>query len=149
MADFYAHFADKEELAATSCAFALDQTKQALLAVLQEGGFPALIDFYLGEEHRDQPETGCLLPALAAEVARQAPSSREAFTTKLSEFFDAFVERMPGQTLEQKRAKVYAMFAALVGAVSLARAVSDASLSKAMLEATREQLLPLFIEDTD
>ena len=146
---FYAHFADKEELVAESCALVLDQMLQRLLAALETGGIAAILDFYLSEDHRDHPADGCLLPTLAAEVARHSPASREAFTRKLSELFDALAERMPGQTLKHKRTNVYVMFAAMAGAVSLARAVSDASLSKNILDSTHEHLLRLFKEEAD
>ena len=146
---FYAHFADKEALVAASFVLALDQILEVMRSNLTEGGIPAMLDYYLSEAHRDQPEAGCPLPSLAAELARHSAASREAVTAKLPAFFEAVVEYMPGQTLEQKRAKVYMMFAALSGAVSLARAVSDPSLSKAILDATHNQLLHLLSEEAD
>ncbi len=145
---FYAHFADKEDLVGEACALMLDERLTTMLSILETGdGFAAIIDYYLSEEHRDQPDTGCLLPALSAEVARHSSPSRQTFTRKLSQTFAALAEHMPGQTLVQKRAHIYVMFAALVGAVSLARAVSDPTLSKALLDSTREHLLGLIGSD--
>lgn len=103
-----------------------------------------MLDFYLSTGHRDNPALGCPLPSLTAEVARHPASSREAFTAKLTQVFNSVAEYMPGQTPEQKRANVYALFAAMAGAVSLARAVSDLHLSSDILQATRENLLCLF-----
>ncbi len=144
---FYAHFADKEELIAESFALALDQSLDAMLVALEAGGFPALLDFYLSENHLDHPALGCPLPALSAEVARRSPSTRKAFTEKLSEVFDAIAEHLFETTYSQKRAKVSFMFAAMAGAVSLARASTDPSLSKTILESTREYLLNLVKEE--
>ena len=144
---FYAYFADKEDLVAESLALALNQSLEAMLAGLESGGLTAMLDFYLSEGHRDQPDLGCPLPALAAEVARRSPSSRSVFTKKLAETFDAIAEYLPGTTHSQKLAKVSFLFSAMAGAVSLARAVSDPSLSKAILESTREQLVNLFGEE--
>ncbi|WP_315787974.1 TetR/AcrR family transcriptional regulator [Fischerella sp. JS2] len=144
---FYAHFADKEELVAESFVFALNQSLDAMLVALEAEGFPAMLDFYLSEKHRDQPTLGCPLPTLSAEVARCSLSTRKAFTEKLSEVFDAIGEHLPETTYSQKQAKVSFMFAAMVGAVSLARATGDSRLSKAILESTREYLLNLVKEE--
>ena len=138
---FYAHFADKEALVAESSTLALQQSLDTMLAALDTGGVPAMLDLYLSEAHRDNPALGCPLPTLTAEVARHSLSSREAFTGKLSEVLDAVAEYVPGQTGTLKHANTYALFAAMAGAVSLARAVSDPVLSKAILDSTRQNLL--------
>ena len=143
---FYAHFPDKEELVAEACVVALDQSLETMLAALRAGGFPAMLDYYLSEGHRDHPALGCPLPALTAEVARRPSSSREAFTETLSDIYKAVAEHMPGQTPAHKFEKVSVLFASMVGAVSLARAVSDPVLSKTILRTTREHLLH-FIEE--
>ena len=143
---FYAHFADKEELVAEASVAALDQSSQTMLAALEAGGVPALLDYYLSEDHRDHPALGCPLPALAAEVARRPSSSREAFTAKLAEVCRAIAEHMPGQTHAQKLETVSVLLAAMAGAVALARAVSDPALSGTILRSTRRHLLR-FIEE--
>ena len=141
---FYAHFADKEALVSESLALAFDESLQAMMRAVETGGISGLLDFYLGEGHRDHPALGCPLPALASEVARRPSASREAFTEELSGVFEALAEHLPGSTPDQKRANVYALFSAMVGAVSLARAVSDPALSHAILESTRQHLLARF-----
>ncbi len=144
---FYAHFTDKEGLVTESVTLALRQNREILLAALKSGGMNALIDHYLSEVHRDNPFLGCPLPALATEIARRSPESRDAFTKELSEFFDAIVPYMAGASDDQKRANVHFLFAAMAGAVSMARAVSDAHLSRNILESTREHLVHLFVNE--
>jgi TetR/AcrR family transcriptional repressor of nem operon len=146
---FYAHFADKEALVAESSVVALDQSLEMLLGALEAGGFPALLNYYLSEEHRDQPASGCMLPTLTAELSRHPTSSREAFTEKLAQVYDAVAEYMPGKTHVQKLEKVNVMFASMVGALSLARAVSDPALSTTILRSTREHLLKFVEESAD
>ena len=143
---FYAHFAEKEDLVAESLLLALSQSLDSMLATLEAGGLTAMVDLYLSEAHRDESALGCPLPALAAEVARRSPSLRTTFTEKLSQTFDTIAEHIPGTTSSQKQAKVQFMFAAMAGAVSLARATSDPSLSKSILESTRNHLIHLFQE---
>ncbi len=146
---FYAHFADKDDLMDEALALALGQSLEAMLAALGEGGVPALLDYYLSEHHRDHPALGCPLPALAAEVARRSPTSREAFTGRLSQTLDAITEHMPGVTYPQKRAKANFLFSAMAGAVALARTASDPDTSKAILTDTRENLLLLVGKEPD
>lgn len=137
---FYAHFPDKETLVAEASVAALDQSLAAMLAGLAAGGFPALLDYYLSEEQRDDPASACMLPSLSAELARRPAAPREAFTQKLAEIYDAIAEYMPGPTHARKVEKVLVLFASMAGAVSLARAVSDAALSRSILHATRDHL---------
>ncbi len=144
---FYAHFEDKEELISESSVFALDQSLEMMLSALKSGGISALLDYYLSQEHRDHPELGCPLPILAAELARHPVSSREDFTEKLSDVFAAIAAQMPGRSEAQKVEKVVVLFSGMVGAMSLARAVSDPVVSKSILRSTQEHLLR-FIEET-
>ena len=144
---FYAHFADKEALVAESLVLALDQSLATMLAALGQGGWPAVFDYYLSEAHRDHMSLGCPLPALTAEIARRSPASREAFTQKLVEAYTAVAEYIPGQTAAQKWEKISVMLSSLVGAISLARAVSDPVLSQTILRSTQEQLLR-FLEES-
>ena len=140
-------FDDKENLVTESAVFALNESLEAMLAVLQEGGIPMLLGYYLSEAHRDHPECGCPLPSVTAEVARRPSASRERFTNKLSEVFDTLAEHLPGSTPAQRQAKVRVMFASMSGAIALARAVTDPVLSQAILESTREYLLSLMTND--
>jgi TetR/AcrR family transcriptional repressor of nem operon len=146
---FYAHFADKEALVAEASVLALDQSLDYMRAAFEQGGFPAVFSYYLSEGHRDHPTLGCPLPTLSAEVARHSLPMREEFTKKLMEVFETLAAQMPGQTLAEKRASVYAMFSTMVGAILLARAVSDNQLSKAILTSTHHQLLSLINEKVD
>ena len=144
---FYAHFADKEALVGEATVFALEASLRARLKDFAEGGLARLLDTYLGEYHRDHPEVGCPLPTISAEVARRPPSSRERFTAKLTELLDGFAAGMPGATLESKQQKAKVLLASMVGAISLARAVSDPELSSSILDAAHEHLLAFAAED--
>ena len=145
---FYAHFADKEALIVESFELALDQSIQKMLDGLKHGGFPAVLDYYLSEEHRDNIASGCPLPALASELARRSPSSREALTRRLSEALDALGAFLPGENPAKKSEKALFMLSSMAGAVSLARTVTDSALSAAILRSTREYLSH-FIEEIE
>ena len=73
---FYRHFESKEALAREACAAAFARSG---LAQEPAGSAEAMLRSYLSEAHRDAPATGCPLPALASDMARQPLSVRRAY----------------------------------------------------------------------
>jgi TetR/AcrR family transcriptional regulator, transcriptional repressor for nem operon len=140
---FYAHFADKETLISETTVFALQERLAAMLEALELGGFPALLEMYLSQRHRDHPEFGCPLAALAAEMARHPEPTKDAFTMQLRTVFDALAEHMPAKTAKQRSSMASFVLTSMAGAVAVARAVSDEVLSQSILESTRTHLLRL------
>ena len=68
------------------------------------------------------------------------PSAR-AFADGLRPFLDILAEAIPGRSKAARRRKAVATMAALVGAITLARAVGDLSLSDEILDAVHRELL--------
>jgi len=149
---FYAHFESKDALVQASLEAAAEQTLerwQASGASEPAAGEPAandpastplrtIIDWYLSTQHRDEPEEGCPLPTLAAELGLRGQPSKTA---------DTMVAHLTAQ-LADSRLEVGAghegivALAAMVGALTLARAVSDRDASDRILAAVREALQP-------
>ena len=138
---FYAHFEDREELIVEAMSLALEQSLGYIVQALEQGGIPAVINYYTSDIHRDNPGYGCPLPSLTAEEARRPIQSRESFTRDYNRIIETVAPYVCGDTFEQRAEKVQAMFASLTGAVSLARAVSDPALSDRILRATRDHLI--------
>lgn len=134
---FYGHFASKEDLIAQACAGAANvDTWLAVTERAPKNPLAAIVSFYLSARHRDHPETGCLLASLGPEVARQRGGVRRAFTDGLRTRLDFLAEIVTGRSKAAKRRKAIATMSALVGALVLARAVDDPSLSDEILSAT-------------
>lgn len=138
---FYAHFQDKDALVAESLAFALEECLHFLRAASKEGGLESMVELYLSEGHRDQPAKGCPLPALSAEVGRGSKASREALARKLALLFRLVEDALPNDRPERRKEKAVFAFAAMAGAVSLARASAGTPLSQVILESTKKCLL--------
>ena len=66
---------------------------------------------------------------------------RAAFAEGLQPFLDTLAESIPGRSKAARRRKAVATMAALVGAVTLARAVGDQRLSDEILAAAQRELL--------
>src|SRR5690349_5903630 len=93
---FYFHFADKDALLAEALREAA-QSNAATHASWTEGApkerkLQAFVESYLSEEHRDQPELGCMVAALGGEIGRANAKQRKAFT----EGIDVPLERVAG-----------------------------------------------------
>src|SRR5882762_2193239 len=80
---FYAHFSDKAELVAEACAEAFDAAVENLdrIAAQPTAAKRArlLIDSYLSARHRDNRGSGCLVVAVAADMARLDGAGRAGY----------------------------------------------------------------------
>jgi len=155
---FYAHFESKEALVKASLEAAATQTLDrwevppcagksdaAPCATPEQAPAPTggpvlrdLIDHYLSTQHRDDPGGACPLPTLAAELGlRGAPSPiADRLVTAMAERLAAArLVVPPGE-------EGIVALAAMVGALTLARAVSDPALSDRVLAAVRTTLQP-------
>lgn len=131
---FYGYFASKDELIAG-----------ALADVLSRRPDPTgdLADFaagYLSAAHRDNRAGGCPTAALAAETIRLAGEPRTAMTTGVKRQITRLSRIVPGETDVQKRRAAIGSWAAMVGAMILARVSDDPALSAEILEQTRSWL---------
>jgi TetR/AcrR family transcriptional repressor of nem operon len=142
---FYAHFRDKTELVAEACAAAFDAAvpNLARIAALPTPAARArlLIDSYLAAGHRDNRGSGCMVVAVAADMARLTGAARVGY----SRGFAQHLERLGGalrlsDEAETNRVRVTHLMSSLVGALLFARAIDDAAHSDAILHSMRRCL---------
>jgi TetR/AcrR family transcriptional repressor of nem operon len=131
---FYAHFASKTDLVANVVAAQLEAQAERL-AALPEGrpGLETAVRAYLSAEHRDTPGDGCPSAALLDEISRSDPAVREAYSTGLQSVVDALARRVDPADPASAAPTVMTAFALLIGALQLARAVTDPALSDRIL----------------
>lgn len=144
---FYNHFPSKEDLVRESVSVAATGAMErfaARVAASRGERYRALINGYLSADHRDRPESGCVAAALSAEMARRPVETREAFTDGYAEMVELIAGTLPA-TVRGKRRRTLAMavFASLVGSLSLSRAVADPDLSDEILSLGRSSALEL------
>lgn len=128
---FYGHFASKDDLVAQALAYALKES-------LGKTADPcAFIDDYLSPKHRDNPSKGCPTAGLAAETRHESPAAQAAMTAGLRQQIDGLSRALSGEGDADRRREAIGSWAAMVGAVILARAVDDPALSDELLGETR------------
>ena len=124
----YKHFDGKDgllraiiesELAATERRFANADPKRA-------------VDAYLSLAHVAHPEAGCLLPALAAEVARASAKTRKAYERAMDQLMTTLATALGDRVLAQ------ALVSLCVGAVMVARGLATDEAREEILAAARE-----------
>ncbi|QPC90467.1 TetR/AcrR family transcriptional regulator [Mesorhizobium sp. INR15] len=130
---FYPHFRSKAELVRESVVAAMEIQSQQLQEVLAAGGPEMGIAAYLSAEHRDNPGAGCASAALLPELARQPLETREVYTERLLVLVRQLSAVLP--RTRDPEGVALGVFATLIGALQLARAVEGTELSDRILAA--------------
>jgi TetR/AcrR family transcriptional repressor of nem operon len=139
---FYRHFESRDELVAEAVERALRDGGRAMAAVAESPHDPlaAVIDGYLSVSHRDNLGTSCAVTTLAGDVARSNARARAAYTHQVGVYIDMLVRLLPPGPSDPRRATAIAALSTLVGAVSMARAVNDETLSREILASAASEL---------
>src|SRR6202453_3476825 len=134
---FYKHFDSRDELVAEAVSAAFG-TWQHQKEAAESGGpplsFAKLIDDYLSDVHRKNPGAGCAFSALAPEIARSDKQTRALTSDQVKADLELIVRLLPNKDKRKARSRAILTFSALVGAMSLARAVSDEALSREIMK---------------
>jgi TetR/AcrR family transcriptional repressor of nem operon len=145
---FYRHFQSKDELVAEACNTAITQRIEVLRAEIKRQPATALkrlVSRYLSFEHRDHPETGCVLAGLGSEIARADAVTREAAQNGYLALVELISELLKDQAKESdhrdNRSQAAAIASSMIGALLLSRMVPDRKLSNKILRDTTEQIL--------
>lgn len=127
---FYGHFRSKDDLIAHAIEHATGSNSAS-------DDTDDWIDSYLSAPHRDHPELGCPMAALAGLMRDRAPEARAAMAQKLSAQIASLTDAMPGADPAERRRAAIGSWSAMVGALILARAIDDPVLSDELLAETR------------
>jgi TetR/AcrR family transcriptional repressor of nem operon len=131
---FYGYFTSKDELIAGALADVLTRRPEP------SGDLAAYAVGYLSRTHRDNRAGGCPTAALAAETIRLTGGARTEMTTGLKRQIERLSRVAAGENAAQKRQAAIGSWAAMVGAMILARVSDDAALSGEVLDQTRAWL---------
>lgn len=128
---FYGHFKSKDDLIAQTVAHSLSS------ATIDGSGIDAWMDAYLSPYHRDRAGTGCPTAGIVGLLPHQSIAARAAMGEGVRRQVDRLAAALPGQDGADARAAAIGSWAAMVGALVLARAIDDPALSDEVLEKTR------------
>lgn len=143
---FYKHFNSRDALVAEAVGSALELWKRQVDAAASGGPpvtYESLVDEYLSEAHRDHPGTGCAVSALAGDLARADRRTRALVSRKVRdniELLASLIRNTNKTDSGSTRAQAVLTYCALVGAIGMARAVSDEELSREILKTVAQRL---------
>lgn len=145
---FYRHFASKDELDAAAVEAAFAHMRARLEAITAKApaskGLEALIDTYLTEAHRDQPQHGCVMASVGMEAQRAGGIVQAAYEDGIAKLLALFTAHVAAPTRRQQEDRAQAVLSVLVGGLLLARALQgDAAGSKRALKNARDAALAL------
>jgi TetR/AcrR family transcriptional regulator, transcriptional repressor for nem operon len=145
---FYKHFRSKDELLADAIAEGFSESGEKIYSSLQnvprEDRWKELVRVYLSPEHCDHADVGCPVAALAPEMARAKLSIRKRISDLMKGRAQRWVEFMPGRTTGDRERNFLLIFTAMVGAVSVARILTDPGDRQKVLTDMRDHLLRSF-----
>lgn len=139
---FYRHFQSKDELTAEAFASAVASELQWIAGPpsAKENAIEALAASYLSPAHRDDRSGGCPFAALGSEVVRSGEEIREAATKGLLEIIELIAPRFGNVPSDLAKQQALVVFSAMVGAMTLARMVTDSGLSNRLLKDASKQI---------
>jgi TetR/AcrR family transcriptional repressor of nem operon len=137
---FYKHFGSRDDLIAEAAEHAFAYADQTLDRHAQDPHDPlaAWVDWYVSEEHRDDPGTGCPVAALVGDIGRADDRVRAGYSAVVERYIRTLEDMLRGGPDSRRQALLAA--STLVGSLALSRAVDDQALSDEILSSAREAL---------
>ena len=140
---FYRHFDSKEALVKECLTNALDSLRASIetATVTRPGraGVLFAIDDYLSAAHRDSEAT-CPFVSLGSELARASEEVRNAATAAFLQLADVIASHLDDLSPAAAKKEALVLLSSMVGAMTMARLVSDKDVSAAILTQMRKTL---------
>ena len=160
---FYNHFESKDALVAEVIAMAMTGANAKLFEAIGKpleaqhvNRFARQIKYYLSTNHRDDIENSCAVACLAPDARRLSEAAQAGYAHGLHAALNqlaSIVENDPTLRAAQEspRERAIALYAQMVGALMLSRAVlsADRALADEILSAARSDLLRAVGDETE
>lgn len=135
---FYAHFASREAMIAEAADRVMQRGQAHIdhfFRVKKKPTVTEIVDAWLNPKHIESLDGGCGVCALAGEARFAGPEVREVIAGQFEKNVEQIAQALGGG--EAAGARATAILTAIVGAVSMARAVGNPELAQAILDNTR------------
>jgi TetR/AcrR family transcriptional regulator, transcriptional repressor for nem operon len=148
---FYRHFQSKDDLFVQAVARAFDEMGKGMLEIAQaapEGhALQVIIERYLSPRHATSPGMGCVFAALGPELARKPLSVRKRIEAAQDAYRERLLPFVPGQTREEKLAKLRLLLPSMAGVLTTARLASTPQKREQLLKEARNFFIRTFGAD--
>jgi TetR/AcrR family transcriptional regulator, transcriptional repressor for nem operon len=141
---FYKHFESKEQVIEESLALAIESMVELMQHTVSASpaprGLQTMIADYLSIKFRDDVAGGCPFVALGSDMARSGDGVREAATSGFVKMVDIIASQLGGSSPATAKKEALVMLSTMIGAVTMARIVTDPKLSASILQQARKHL---------
>ena len=145
---FYKHFDSRDDLFAEAMDESVREMGEMLTSWSKEYSptefWKEIVKKYLSIEHCEDPGMGCPMAALAPDIARTPPAIRRRIRNSMETYKQQIVKFMAGASASEKQKNFALIFTTMVGAVSVARTLSDREQKEQLLGLVRNHLLASF-----
>jgi AcrR family transcriptional regulator len=133
---FYSHFSSKDELFKAIVERELSQSLERLSGngAMDSMKLERCLKQYLSMSHVEQPEAGCALPVLGAEIARSDTSVREAAQAWICRLHESWARVLESDSL------AWAILSQCVGALVVARMLAAPELQQEVLRSSHDEI---------
>lgn len=134
---FYSHFGSKGELFAELVEREMDNSSEMLAGTADSlpDHVAKCLRSYLSSAHSLHPETGCVLPALGAEISRAEPAVKAKVERSLKRLQKSWSGR-----LDNDGDAAWAVMAQCIGAIVMSRVVESERTRREILASTRRSI---------
>jgi TetR/AcrR family transcriptional repressor of nem operon len=141
---FYAHFKSKNVLVAEAITHIFNERYKAFQEFQQDvdpaEGLARYIDYYLSTHHRDRRDKGCPVVALNSDLARMPAITKKRFEAGMQRMTETLADIMKKLNKPHPHALATSILSEMVGAMAVARSVSNTDLSEQILETARASI---------
>jgi TetR/AcrR family transcriptional regulator, transcriptional repressor for nem operon len=130
---FYKHFGSRDDLLEAAVERAMLEPDQKMKDVISSAADPlrTFVDWYLSAEHVSNPGRGCGVAALGGDIAHSDDRLRTPYRSQV----ERYLATLEGLLGNRERANV--ALATLIGAVTIARALSSSELADEIVRDVR------------
>jgi len=140
---FYAHFRSKDALIAEAFDLACEQSGKKLEAAAEKAPagekLLAVAEAYLTTTHAHHPEKGCPISTVGPDLVRNRGDAQQAVAEAVRQRLEWLECLAPGKTKEARRRSAAGTYAAMLGAIFVARALGGTDGDR-YLQLVRESL---------
>lgn len=142
---FYSNFSNKEELLESVIESCLGEpfiNADAGNLAERQKLLREWLAMYISAEHRKNPESGCVMPALSADVARASLKVRRTYQRKMLELVQKMTSVVGGPAADRER-RAWSIIAIMVGAIGISRAMPDGEAANQAIESALQTAISL------
>lgn len=137
---FYSHFPSKDAAFREAVEVGVEELRAGIEAYQSKYGpnwLQHFIDFYLSEKRTCDLGLSCAMQSLSPEVARSDTETQAIYRAGMLRVVEQIAKGLPSESAEDGEARAWRLVSILAGAVTLARAVGDATLAASIANSAR------------